>query len=98
MGKFDTMVALILLSTASTMAQGIPGVRQEATPMQVGVGFIFVSFNETPRTTVNNAGLNASVVYYRDYLGAEAQISDVFGSQSGKTSQLLFAGGGIRLR
>lgn len=89
---------LILLSASGAMAQGVQGVHPDATPLQVGVGFTFVSFNEVPSTTLNNAGVNGSVVYYRDYLGAEAQVSDVFGSQNGKSSQVLFTGGGVRLR
>ncbi len=98
MGKFGLTAALVLLGAASAMAQGIQGVHPDSTPFQVGVGFTFVSFNETPNLTQNNAGLNGSVVYYKDYLGAEGQLSDVFGSQNGKMSQLLFGGGGIRLR
>jgi hypothetical protein len=99
MGRLSILAALVLLSAASVMAQGVQGVHPDsATPLQVGVGFTFVSFNEAPSTTANNAGFNASVVYYHDWLGVEAQLSDAFGSQSGKTSQLLFTGGGVRLR
>jgi hypothetical protein len=98
MNKFGILAALVLLSIPGAMAQGIQGVHPDAAPLQVGVGFTFVSFNETPSLTQNNAGLNGSAVYYRDYLGVEAQVSDVFGSQKGQTSQIVFAGGGIRLR
>jgi hypothetical protein len=98
MRKVGILAAALLLSTTALMAQGIQGVHPDSTPLQVGVGFTFVSFNELPSTTQNNAGLNASAVYYHDYLGAEAQVSDVFGSQNGQTSQILFAGGGVRLR
>jgi hypothetical protein len=92
-------VLLLVLPFASVAtAQEVPGVHPDASPLQFGVGFTFVSFNEVPSTTANNAGLSASVVYYHDYLGAEAQVSDVFGSQNDKNSQLLFTGGGVRLR
>ncbi len=87
MHKVGILAAALLLSTTALMAQGIQGVHPDSTPLQVGVGFTFVSFNELPSTTQNNAGLNASAVYYHDYLGAEAQVSDVFGSQNGQTSQ-----------
>jgi hypothetical protein len=98
MGRFGFFAAAALMCASGLMAQGVQGVRPDATPLQVGVGFTFVSFNETPSTTLNNAGVNGSVVYYRDYLGVEAQVSDAFGSQNGKTSQVLFTGGGVRLR
>lgn len=98
MGRFSILAALVLLSAMSVMAQGIQGVHPDSTPLQVGVGFTFVSFHEAPSITANNAGFNASLVYYRDWLGVEAQLSDAFGSQSGKTSQILFTGGGVRLR
>jgi opacity protein-like surface antigen len=98
-GIIGGVALLCVLSFASGVrAQASQGVHPDASPLQLGVGFTFVSFYEVPSTTVNNAGLNASLVYYHDYLGAEAQVSDAFGSQGGKTSQLLFTGGGIRLR
>jgi len=96
MGKFGITAALLLFCMGGAMAQGVQGVHPDATPLQVGVGFTFVSFQETPGLTANNAGVNGSVVYYHDFIGAEGQVSDVFGSQNGKTSQLLFAGGGVR--
>src|SRR5271154_6200304 len=100
MGKFSFIAALFLLAAASVMAQGIEGVHPGLPPtqIQVGVGVTFASFNEVPGTTQNNFGFNASLVDYHDWLGAEAQVSDAFGSQSGQMSQLLFAGGGVRLR
>lgn len=98
MKRLGIVAALALLSAASAVAQGVQGVHPDSTPLQVGVGFTFVSFNEAPSTTLNNAGVNGSLVYFHDWLGAEAQISDAFGSQNGKSSQVLFAGGGVRLR
>ena len=62
MHKFGILGALILLSTAGVMAQGIQGVHPDVTPLQVGVGFSFVSFSESPSTRQNNAGLNDSAV------------------------------------
>jgi hypothetical protein len=98
MGRFGVVAGALLLCASGLMAQGVQGVRPDITPLQIGVGVTFVSFNETPGVTANNAGAYGSVVYYRDYLGVEAQVSDAFGSQGGKTSQVLFGGGGVRLR
>lgn len=104
MGRFRVMAGLaglFLLGTASVMAQGVQGVHPDvSSPLEIGVGYTFISFNEAPKpsTVVNSSGFTASAVYYHDWVGAEADITDVFGSTSGKNSQLLFAGGGIRLR
>jgi len=102
MGRFGIAAVAVLLGVLACanglMAQGVRGINSDASPWQVGLGFTFVSFNEVPSTTENNAGVNGSVVYYQDYLGAEAQVSDVFGSQNGKNSELLFTGVGVRLR
>jgi opacity protein-like surface antigen len=96
MWKFGMATVAFLLCVAGAGAQVVQGVHSEASPLQIGVGFTFVSFNELPATTLNNVGVNGSVVYYHDYVGVEAQVSDAFGSQGGKTSQMLFAGGGVR--
>jgi hypothetical protein len=98
MGRFSIVAALVLLSTTSVMAQKIQGVHPDSSPLQIGVGFTFVSFNEAPSTVTNGAGFNASAVYYHDPIGVEAQVSDAFGSHGGKSGQLLFTGGGVRLR
>lgn len=92
---------LSFLCTTSVMAQGSVGVHPDVTsPLEIGIGYTFVSFFEVPNpnTVVNSSGFTGSAVYYRDWVGVEADISDVFGSTSGKNSQLLFTGGGIRLR
>jgi len=96
MGRLSILGALLLLSATSAMAQGEPVAHP--TEIQAGVGFTFDSFNEVPGTTANNFGFNASLVSYRDWLGAEAEGSDAFGSQSGQMTQLMFVGGGIRVR
>jgi hypothetical protein len=92
------VLACVLLCATGAMAQGVQGVHPDTGNLQVGVGFSFVSFNLVPSTTANNAGAIGSLVYYHNYLGAEAQVSDDFGTQNGKNSQLLFTGGGVRLR
>src|ERR1700722_15735655 len=96
MWKFGMAIVAFLLCVAGAGAQVVDGVHSEGSPLQLGVGFTFVSFNELPNTTLNNAGVNGSVVYYHDFVGVEAQVSDAFGPQGGKTSQALFAGGGGR--
>jgi len=107
MGRFRNiarlagLAGLALLCTTSLMAQGGEGVHPDiSSPVQIGVGYTFVSFFEVPKpsTVVNSSGFTASAVYYRDWVGAEAEVTDVFGSTNGKNSQLLFTGGGIRLR
>lgn len=90
------MVALFLLFATGAPAQGVQGIHPETAPLQVGVGFTFLSFHEVPTYTANNAGFTASVLYRRDRLGVEGELSDAFGSQSGSSSHVLFAGGGAR--
>src|ERR1700685_2560828 len=100
MGRFSIVAVLMLLSTASAMAQKVQGVHPDSSPIQIGVGFTFVSFDESPSTVINGAGFNASAVYYSDdlpNLGLEAGVSDTFGSHNGKSGQLVFTGGGARL-
>jgi hypothetical protein len=96
--KSAIAAALALLFTMPAAAQGTQGVRPDAGPLQIGIGYTFLSFNEVPSKLINSSGFTASAAYYRDWIGAEAQLSDAFGSQNGKTSQLLFTGGGVRLR
>jgi hypothetical protein len=98
MYRFSILAGLVLLSMTSAMAQKIQGVHPDSSPIQIGVGFTFVSFNEAPNAITNSAGFNASAVYYQDPIGVEAEVSDAFGSHGGKSGQLLFTGGGARLR
>jgi hypothetical protein len=100
MGRFSVLGVFLLLCATSAMAQGVEGVHPAVLPgqVQIGAGVTFVSFDEAPGVRENNFGVNGSVVDYRDWAGAEAQVSDAFGSQGGSFSQVLFAGGGLRLR
>jgi len=98
MGKIGILAALLLLSASSAMAQGVRTADTETLPLQLGVGVTFLNFHEGPGTNPNGVGFTASIVDYKDWLGAEAQFSDVFGSLGGKSSLPLFAGGGIRFR
>jgi hypothetical protein len=100
MGRLSILGAFLLLCASSAMAQEVEGVHPNVLPsqLQLGVGVTFVSFNEAPGSVENNIGVNATVVDYRDFAGAEGQVSDAFGSQSGQFSQVLFTGGGVRLR
>jgi hypothetical protein len=98
MRRFALMAGLALLSATSVLAQKVEGVHPDVNPLQIGVGYTFLSFNETPSTTLNSSGFNASAVYYKDWYGAEGDFTGVYGSQAGKTSQLYFGGGGIRVR
>jgi hypothetical protein len=92
------MAGVVLFYATSVMAQKVEGVHPDVSPFQVGVGYSFVSFNEAPNTTLNSNGFTGSAVYYRDFVGAEGDFTDVFGSQGGKSTQLIFTGGGLRLR
>jgi hypothetical protein len=98
MVRFCITAALVLLGTASAMAQGVQGVHPDSSPLQVGVGLTYVRFYEAPGLTANDVGVDGTVTYYHGNYGIEGNVSDGFGSQGGKTSQLLFAGGGFRYR
>jgi|ERR1700691_1850961 hypothetical protein len=96
MGRFGIMAGLALLLSTSLMAQNQQGVRPEDThPLEIGVGYSFISFQEAPSLTSNNSGVNATAIYYHEQVGVEADFTDTYGSQS---SQLLFAGGGVHYR
>jgi hypothetical protein len=95
------LAGVVVFCGASLMAQEVRGVHPDiSSPLQIGISYTFVRFYEipNPETVVNSHGFTASAVYYRDWVGAEADVSDVFGSTNGKNSQLLFTGGGVRLR
>jgi hypothetical protein len=96
MGRFSIMAGLVLLFTTSLMAQDLKGVAPEDPhPLEIGVGYTFAAFQETPSLSSNNSGVNATAIYYDGKAGVEADFTDTYGSESGKTSQLLFAGGGV---
>jgi hypothetical protein len=92
------MAGIALLYATGALAQGIQGIHPDTSPLQIGAGFTFLSYHEVPSTTWNNAGFDASAVYYRDWLGVEGDFSDAFGSQNSQSTSVLFAGGGVRLR
>lgn len=98
MGRLGSIIGLVFLCATGAMAQGVQGVHPAASPLQVGVEYTFISFNEDPRATQNLNGGEGSVAYYSDWIGVEGDFSDGFASVGGKTAQLLFAGGGLRVR
>ena len=96
--KLVTLIFLAALCSLSAKAQYSPAVHPNPNPLQIGVSYTFDNFHELPGSTLNNSGATGSLVYYNDFIGTEAAVTDTFGSTDGKTSNLLFAGGGIRLR
>jgi|SRR5580698_4585807 hypothetical protein len=98
MGKLGIVGIFLLLSATSAMAQTVRALDTATLPIQVGVGVTYLNFHEGPGTVPNGVGFTGSVVDYKDWLGAEAQVSDVFGTQSGKSSLPFFAGAGVRFR
>src|SRR5580692_8743328 len=62
-------------------------------------GYTFFRFYEVPGTISNMNGGNISAVYYyRDWLGADAEVMATYGSQPGQNSWLVFGGIGPRFR
>jgi hypothetical protein len=62
-------------------------------------GYTFFRFYEVPGIISNMNGGNVSAVYwYRDWLGADAELMATYGSQPGQNSWLVFGGLGPRLR
>jgi hypothetical protein len=99
MGKFGIMAGLVPLVTPSLMAQGIQGVRPEDThPIEIGVGYTFVAFQETGGLSANDSGVNATAIYYDNHVGVEADFTDAYGTQNGQAAQILFGGAGVRYR
>jgi hypothetical protein len=99
MGRFGIMAGLVLLFTTSLMAQDQRGVvPEDSHPIEIAAGYTFVSYREAPGLTTNNSGGTATAIYYANQVGVEADFTDTYGSYSGKTANLLFAGGGIRYR
>ena len=97
MHRLGILAGLFLLLVSGTMAQGVQGVHPYSRPLQLGVGFTFLSFHEVPSNTINNGGFAASVLYRRAQMGFEGELTDAVGSQNGVDSQILFTGGGARL-
>ncbi|MFZ3214606.1 MAG: hypothetical protein WA192_00935 [Candidatus Acidiferrales bacterium] len=82
----------------AAMPQDVQGVFEKYS-WDVYAGYSFLRFYEVPGTVSNMNGVNGSAVYwYRDWLGADAEISATYGSQPGQNSWLIFAGLGPRFR
>src|SRR5271154_3405464 len=65
----------------------------------VYAGYTFYRYYEVPGVVSNMNGGNISAVYYyRDWLGADAELMAVYGSQPGQNSWLVFGGIGPRVR
>jgi hypothetical protein len=96
MRKAILLVASFLLFGTSVMAQGIQGVHPDNTPVQVGLGYTFVSFHEVPGTLANSVGFTGSAVYRLNQVGLEGEVTDALCSENGKMTQLFFTGGGAR--
>lgn len=63
-------------------------------------GYTFMRFFEAPNVTQNQNGFNMGAVYYyrSGFVGADGELTAMFGSALGYHSRLAFAGGGPRLR
>jgi len=63
-------------------------------------GFDYTRFYEAPGAVENLAGLDVAVAYYPRirWIAGEGDISAVLGSQSGQTSDLVTAMGGLKVR
>jgi hypothetical protein len=86
------------LSPTPAEPQGVYGI-YESYSYQGYVGFTFLRFYQVPGLAVNTGGVNGSIVYlYRDWLGADGQVSATFGSQASQTASFIFVGAGPRLR
>jgi hypothetical protein len=96
MRRLGIVAAALAFFATATMAQGIQGLGPGTRPVEVAVSFNFLSFHEVPGTIVNNPGVTASAMYRYDRVGLEGEVSDSIGSQNGSSSQLVFAGGGLR--
>jgi hypothetical protein len=94
------LAILIALCSMSAKAQYKPAVTPDSNSLQLGVSYTFDRFNVVPHpsTVINTNGVTGSIVYYDNFIGSEGAVTDTFGSDNGKTSNLLFAGGGLRLR
>jgi hypothetical protein len=67
--------------------------------LEFGVGYSFFHFSSGHNLSPNMNGFNASLAYYfKDMLGAEAEMTGAFGSQGGQSAHFVFVGGGPRVR
>jgi hypothetical protein len=82
----------------AAMPQDVQGVFEKYS-WDLYAGYTFFRFYEVPGTISNMNGGNLSAVYwYRDWLGADAEVMAVYGSQPGQNSWLVFGGIGPRFR
>jgi hypothetical protein len=101
MRRIGILVVAILAFAMCSKAQSLAGVLPaDSNPVQVGIGFTFLSFHEVPSDTVNNPGFTFSALYRQNRLGIEGEVTDIIGAPptgSKSHSQFVFAGGGFRL-
>ena len=82
----------------AAMPQDVQGVFNKYS-WDVYAGYTFFRFYEVPGIVSNMNGGNVSAVYwYRDWLGADAEVMAAYGSQPGQNSWLVFGGVGPRVR
>src|SRR5271155_2291988 len=82
----------------AAMPQDVQGVFNKYS-WDLYAGYTYFRFYEVPGTVSNMNGGNISAVYYyRDWLGADAELMAVYGSQPGQNSWLVFGGIGPRVR
>jgi hypothetical protein len=82
----------------AAMPQDVQGVFNKYS-WDLYAGYTFFRFYEVPGTSSNMNGGNLSAVYYyRDWLGADAELMATYGSQPGQNSWLVFGGIGPRFR
>ena len=82
----------------AAMPQDVQGVFNKYS-WDLYAGYTFFRFYEVPGTTSSMNGGNLSAVYYyRDWLGADAEVMATYGSQPGQNSWLVFGGIGPRFR
>jgi len=66
---------------------------------QLYAGYTFFRFYELPHITENMNGFDINMVYYfKDWVGAEGDLSATHATQGGESSWFAFGGGGPRFR
>jgi len=82
----------------SDQGPGVHGVYGD-TYTQVSVGYTYMRFYQLPGTEQNLNGVNGSAQYYfKDWIGADAEVFAAFGSLGGQSSNFVFGGAGARVR
>jgi hypothetical protein len=96
-GPFASLSPLAAISPAEP-PQAVQGVFEKYN-YDVYVGYTFFRFYEVPGVDSNMNGVNGSLVYwYRDRLGADAEVVATYGHQPGINSWQVFYGVGPRVR